>query len=203
VSFSPDGQTLASGSADATVKLWNLANVGDKRPSDASNIKPESRLLRTFEGHADRVTQVSFSPDGKTLGSAGYDNSVKLSKVDGTLVATLLKGSSDSVTSVSFSPDGLLIASGSYDRKVKLWSRSGTLLKTLTGHRDSVMSVSFSPDGKVLASAGRDNRVILWNLDLDDLLVRGCDWVGDYLRTNPNVRSRDRRLCDGVVAKSH
>lgn len=117
-------------------------------------------------------------------------------------MATLRSGSSDSVSSVSFSPDGLLIASGSYDRKVKLWSRSGTLLKTLTGHKDSVMSVSFSPDGKVLASAGRDNRVILWNLDLDDLLVRGCDWVGDYLRTNPNVSDRDRHLCDGVAPKS-
>ena len=52
VSFSNDGQTLASGSADGTVKLWSLAGVGDKRPTDATNIKPESRLLRTFEGHA-------------------------------------------------------------------------------------------------------------------------------------------------------
>jgi WD40 repeat protein len=187
VSFNPDGSMLASASDDGTVKLWNR----------------DGRLLRTFEGaHNSFVLGVAFSPDGKMLASAGYDNSVKLWNVDGTLVATLLKGSSDSVTSVSFSPDGLLIASGSYDRKVKLWSRSGTLLKTLTGHKDSVMSVSFSPDGKVLASAGRDHRVILWNLDLDDLLVRGCDWVGDYLRTNPNVSDRDRRLCDGVAPKS-
>lgn len=187
VTFSPDGQRLASASDDGTLKLWNR----------------DGRLLRTFEGaHNSFVLGVAFSPDGKMLASAGYDNSVKLWKVDGTLVATLLKGSSDSVTSVGFSPDGLLVASGSYDHKVKLWSRSGTLLKTLTGHKDSVMSVSFSPDGKVLASAGRDNRVILWNLDLDDLLVRGCDWVGDYLRTNPNVSDRDRRLCEGVGAKS-
>ncbi|MEG3895593.1 MULTISPECIES: WD40 domain-containing protein [unclassified Microcoleus] len=186
VTFSPDGEMLASASDDGTLKLWNR----------------DGRLLRTFEGaHNSFVLGVAFSPDGKMLASAGYDNAVKLWKVDGTLVATLLKGSSDSVTSVAFSPDGLLVASGSYDHKVKLWSRSGTLLKTLTGHKDSVMSVSFSPDGKVLASAGRDNRVILWNLDLDDLLVRGCDWVGDYLRTNPNVSDRDRRLCEGVGAK--
>jgi WD40 repeat protein/tetratricopeptide (TPR) repeat protein len=188
VTFSPDGSMLASASDDGTVKLWNR----------------DGRLLKTFEGaHNSFVLGVAFSPDGKMLASAGYDNSVKLWKVDGTLVATLLKGSSDSVTSVAFSPDGLLVASGSYDHKVKLWSRSGTLLKTLTGHKDSVMSVSFSPDGKVLASAGRDNRVILWNLDLDDLLVRGCDWVGDYLRTNPNVSDRDRRLCDGVATKPY
>jgi WD40 repeat protein/tetratricopeptide (TPR) repeat protein len=187
VNFSPDGSMLATSSDDGTIKLWNR----------------DGRLLRTFEGaHNSFVLGVAFSPDGKMLASAGYDNLVKLWNVDGTLVATLLKGSSDSVTSVSFSPDGLLIASGSYDRKVKLWSRSGILLKTLTGHKDSVMSVSFSPDGKVLASAGRDNRVILWNLDLDDLLVRGCDWVGDYLRTNPNVSDRDRHLCDGVATKS-
>jgi WD40 repeat protein len=186
VSFSPDGSMLATASDDGTVKLWNR----------------RGRLLRTLDGaHNSFVLGVAFSPDGKMLASAGYDNSVKLWKVDGTLVATLLKGSSDSVTSVAFSPDGLLVASGSYDNKVKLWSRRGTLLKTLTGHKDSVMSVSFSPDGKVLASAGRDNRVILWNLDLDDLLVRGCDWVGDYLRTNPNVSDRDRRLCDGVAPK--
>ncbi|MCC3442273.1 MAG: AAA family ATPase [Microcoleus sp. PH2017_03_ELD_O_A] len=186
VTFSPDGSMLASASDDGTVKVWNR----------------DGGLLRTFEGaHNSFVLGVAFSPDSKMLASAGYDNSVKLWKVDGTLVATLLKGSSDSVTSVGFSPDGLLVASGSYDHKVKLWSRSGTLLKTLTGHKDSVMGLSFSPDGKILASASKDNRVILWNLDLDDLLVRGCDWVGDYLRTNPNVSDRDRRLCDGVVAK--
>ncbi|WP_377479264.1 MAG: WD40 repeat domain-containing protein [Microcoleus anatoxicus] len=302
VSFSPDGQTLASGGADRTVKIWSLVDIHGKHPLDATKFKPVGRLLRTFEGHADRVTQVSFSPDGKTLASASFDKTIRLWRLDdvplktleghqnrvlsvtfspdgqrlasasmdktiklwsrtGVLLETLeghtqrvsslsfspdglllasgshdktvkiwslkedgitnmlpcpsaplfpcspsvlltLDGHSDSVTSVSFSPDGLLIASGSYDRKVKLWSRSGTLLKTLTGHKDSVMSVSFSPDGKVLASAGRDNRVILWNLDLDDLLVRGGDWVGDYLRTNPNVSDRDRHLCDGVAPKS-
>ncbi|WP_019487876.1 WD40 domain-containing protein [Kamptonema formosum] len=186
VSFSPDGKMLASASDDGTVKLWSR----------------EGRILRSFYAHNNFVMGVSFSPDGKMLATAGYDNTVKLWNLDGTMVATLLKGSSDSVTSVSFSPDGLLVASGSYDNKVKIWSRNGTLLKTLTGHRNSVMSVSFSPDGKILASGSKDNTVILWNLDLDDLLVRGCDWVGDYLKTNPNVSDRDRHLCDGVKVEN-
>ncbi|HLO50490.1 MAG TPA: tetratricopeptide repeat protein, partial [Kamptonema sp.] len=180
VSFSPDGKMLASASDDGTVKLWSR----------------EGRILRSFYAHNNFVLGVSFSPDGKLIATAGYDNTVKLWNLDGTIVATLLKGSSDSVTSVSFSPDGLLIASGSYDNKVKIWSRNGTLLKTLAGHRDSVMSVSFSPDGTTLASASRDSTVILWNLDLDDLLVRGCDLVSDYLKTNPNVSDRDRHLCE-------
>lgn len=182
VSFSPDGKMLASVSDDGTVKLWS--SMG--------------KLLRSFYAHNNFVLGVTFSPDGKLIATASYDNTVKLWNLDGTLVTTLLKGSSDSVTSVSFSPDGLLIASGSYDNNVKIWSRNGTLLKTLTGHRDSVMSVSFSRDGKILASASRDKKVILWNLDLDDLLVKGCEWVRDYLKTNPNVSDRDRHLCDGV-----
>jgi len=75
---------------------------------------------------------------------------------------------------------------------------TGKPLTTLTGHDESVWSISFSPDGKTLASGSWDKTVKLWKLDLnfDDLLVRGCDWVRDYLKTNPNVS--DRTLCDGI-----
>jgi WD40 repeat protein len=61
--FSPDGDRLATCSADQTVKLWNVAN-GD--------------LLRTFRGHVDEVLDVEFSPDGNLLASASKDGIIKL-----------------------------------------------------------------------------------------------------------------------------
>jgi WD40 repeat protein len=91
-----------------------------------------------------------------------------------------------------------MLATASFDKTVKLWKRDGTLLKTLKGHQDKVICVIFSPDGKTLASASEDKTVILWNLDLDDLMVRGCRWLRDYLKTNPNLSESDRHICDGI-----
>ncbi|OUL35782.1 hypothetical protein BV372_09765, partial [Nostoc sp. T09] len=117
VSFSPDSKTLASTSADRTIKLWSL----------------DGKLLKTFTGHSNSVNSVSFSPDGKTIASASADNTIKLWSLDGKLLKTFT-GHSDSVNSVSFSPNGKTIASASADTTIKLWSLDGKLLKTFTGH---------------------------------------------------------------------
>jgi len=70
---------------------------------------------------------------------------------------------------------------------------------TLDGYEDGVSSVAFDPDRKTLASGSCDRKVILWNLDLDDLLVEGCDWVRDYLANSNDEQARENRgLCDGV-----
>jgi WD40 repeat protein len=69
VSFSPDGKTLATGSEDKTIKLWNLE-------------KEKENDIRTLRGHTDIVLSVSFSPDGKTLASGSGDRTVKLWNLD-------------------------------------------------------------------------------------------------------------------------
>ncbi|WP_375491321.1 hypothetical protein [uncultured Nostoc sp.] len=180
VSFSPDGKLFATASWDGIVILWSK----------------DGREIKTLKGHSNIINYVSFSPDGKLFATASSDNTVKLWNIDGTLLKTF-KGHTHGVTSVSFSPDGQIIASSGEDNTIKLWSLDGREIKTLTTSVDNgVRNLNFSPDGKTLVSSG--DKVILWNLDLDDLLMQSCAWVGDYLKTNSNVNERERHLCDGI-----
>ncbi|NEQ36965.1 MAG: hypothetical protein F6K40_12060 [Okeania sp. SIO3I5] len=169
VAFSPDGETVASASSDKTVKLWNR----------------QGKELQALIGHEDWVYGVAFSPDGETIATASGDKTVKLWNRQGKELQTL-KDHEDRVLSVAFSPDGETIASASLDKTVKLWNRQGQLLQTLTGHESEVFGVAFSPDGETIAFASADNTVKFWtNWRIEDLTNLGCQWLNDYLITNP------------------
>ena len=150
VAFSPDGQTVASGSWDGTIKLWNLA-TGEE--------------VRTLTGHTHRVWSVAFSPDSQTLASGSFDNTIKLWNLATGKEVRTLTGHTSYVYSVAFSPDGQTLLSGSDDKTIKLWNvTSGKEVRTLTGHTNSVRSVAFSPDGQTLLSGSDDKTIKLWNL---------------------------------------
>ena len=110
------------------------------------------------------VTAVAFSPDGRLLASASWDNTLRLwDAATGAAVRTL-EGHQDSVYAVAFSPDGRLLASASWDNTVRLWDpATGAAVRTLEGHQERVSAVAFSPDGRLLASAAWDYTVRLWD----------------------------------------
>ena len=118
VTFSSDGRTLASGSVNGTVKLWDMAS---------------GREFRTFSGSP---FSVAFSPDVRILASSGStldDHTVKLWDLPSGRELHTLSGHSDRVYSVAFSSDGHTVASGSF-RSIKLWDAdSGRELRTFSG----------------------------------------------------------------------
>lgn len=190
LAFSSDSQMIASASGDRTVKLWH----------------PDGTLLHTLKDHSEAVYGVAISPDNKMIASASGDHTIKLWRSDGILLHTL-KGHENRVLRVAFSPDGQMLASTSSDRTVKLWQlaadRGPQLITTLNAHNARVWGVAFSSKGQMIASASGDKTVILWDLqrvlDLEHLLIYGCDWLQDYLTNNSDLDQSDKNLCHGIT----
>jgi WD40 repeat protein len=166
LAFSPDSQTLASGSEDKTIEMWKL---------DAG------KRWYTLTGHSDWVTCVAFSPDGRTLASSSRDKTIQIWDLNKGKWWYALTGHEDRVYSVAFSPNGEILASGSRDKTVQLWNlNKGRRMSTLTGHADGVQTVSFSAGGEFLASGSRDKTVRLWDWQASKsicTLADHEDWV--------------------------
>ena len=106
VAFSSDGNTLASGHSDSTVRLWDV-DTGTH--------------TRTLTGHRRAVLSVAFSPDGNTLASGSDDWTVRLWDVDTGTHTLTFTWQTSGFTSVAFSPDGNTLASGDSDSIMRLW----------------------------------------------------------------------------------
>ncbi len=160
VSFSPNGEQLASGSSDKTIRLWDVES---------------GKCQKILGGHSDSVWSVGFSPNGEQLASGSSDKTIRLWDVQQGVLQKSLEGHSDNVYSVGFSPNGEQLASGSKDKTIRLWHvESGELQKTLEGHTGYVNSVSFSPNGAQLASGSgsygdNDNTIRLWHVESGEL----------------------------------
>jgi WD40 repeat protein/serine/threonine protein kinase len=140
VALSSDGAEALSGSADRTLKLWDLST---------------GQCLRTFAGHSAEISSACFSEDGRYILSGSADRTVKFWRVSTGRCIGTYQAHTDVVTSVSLSADGRYALSGSTDRTLRLWEiKTGECLRTFEGHSDPVYSVSLSPDGTYALSGG-------------------------------------------------
>ncbi len=141
IAFSPDGQSLAGGSSDGRLQLWEVRT---------------GALMLTLKGHTASIRSVVFSPDGRTLASGGNDKTIGLWDLHTGELKTTFTGHTDRVYSVAFSPDGQSLASGGRDELIRIWDvRTGEPLRTFAGHAGYISAVAYAPDGETLATHGK------------------------------------------------
>jgi WD40 repeat protein len=167
VALSADGQTLASGSEDKTIKIW----------------QPQTgELNRTLQAHSDNVRTISLSADGQTLVSGSGDKTIKIWQPQTGELLKTLTDHTEPVWSVVLSRDGQTLVSGSQDKTIKIWDvQSGKPIRTLTGHSAAVYSVALSPDSQTLVSGSQDKTIKVWNLQTG-LLLRTIEGHTDAVR---------------------
>ncbi|CUA75823.1 putative WD repeat-containing protein alr2800 [Nostoc sp, PCC 7120] [Rhizoctonia solani] len=166
VAFSPDGNSVASGSADQTIRFW-----------DAHSSSPVSDPIR---GHRDSIQSVSYSPLGNIIASASSDKTIRLWDVNTHQQLGQPIMGNHLFYSVAFSPDAKLIASDNargvvfhYQCTVQLWDveKRTAASKPFEGHTNYISSVQFSPDRSRLVSGSWDETVRVWDVERATTIV--------------------------------
>jgi WD40 repeat protein len=155
--LSPDEKTIAGGSADGSLVLWDAAT---------------GVLLRTISAHDGAVGCVHFSPDSSRLLTCGEDKLARVWDAATGEVLFTLSGHQQGVRGGGFSPDGAFIVTASQDGTARIWnSTDGANLRTLSGHTVGIGEVAFSPDGKNVVTfggqgwaPGGDKQARVWEL---------------------------------------
>jgi ankyrin repeat protein/WD40 repeat protein len=163
VKYCPDGNHFLSGNYDGTIHMVD--------------IKSDS-IKGVFKGHKNRITTISFNPDGKQYISASasaYD--VRLWDIEsGNEIKDfpgnkISKGRSEFNHSISFSPDKKYLLAGSSDKTIELIDFvSFSEIKNFIGHRDAINSIDFSPNGNSFASGSSDNTIKLWDINSGNVI---------------------------------
>ncbi len=185
ITISPNNKYIASAGYDQTIKIWNL----------------KREPLASIKAHNLAITVLQFTPDSKSLVSGSWDNIIKVWQIQSSGEINpnplkILSAHQAGITSLVLSRDGKLLASASGDRTIKLWNnQDGTLLKTLHGHVSQINSIAFRNHPQNIISADEQQGLFWWDLQLDNLLDKGCNKISNYLKYN-NVDENNRKICN-------
>jgi WD40 repeat protein len=153
--MSADGEILASGSEDKTIKLWQLSTGMQIGTLTLGN---------WFSRDSGCVYAIAMSPQEEILASLDNSGAVKLWNLKTGQEIRRLKGDTSWINAIAISPTGKTLVAASGD-SIKLWNlRTGGQFPILRGHNSWVRAVTFSPDGQTLASGSDDATIKLWNL---------------------------------------
>src|ERR1044072_6860996 len=191
VAMTADGRLAISGSADNTVRVWEVetskcvatleghtqavygvAITADGRRAVSGSFDKAVRLweietgkcLAALEGHLETVMGVAITADGRVAISGSADNTVRVWDLE-TSDCIILEGHTHMVYGVAVTADGRRAVSGSGDKTLRVWdTETGECLGTLEGHTNSVLRVAVTGNGSLVVSGSLDNTVRVWNL---------------------------------------
>jgi WD40 repeat protein len=149
--------------SDEFKQIKRLISLAKKR------LRHSRRLLRSIEAHADGVTAVSMSRDGKYAMTASEDNTLKIWSLGEAACIRTLQGHTGSVEGVALSEDGKIAFSSSQDRTLRLWEvGTGRTIRVVDGHRDTVGAVCLCMNGRRGLFKTLGNSIVLHDMELDE-----------------------------------
>lgn len=153
LSFSPDGQLVATGGDDGKVKVWNTAS---------------GFCFVTFEDHSATVSQVEFAKQGQVVFSASLDGTVRaFDLIRYRNFRTFTTPNPVQFNSLAVDPSGEIVCAGGQGDgfEIYMWStQTGKLIDVLSGHEGPVSALAFAPTGDRLVSASWDRTIRVWDV---------------------------------------
>lgn len=168
VAFSPDGNLIASGSVDNTIRLWRVK---------------EGNLLRTMIGHSFPVQVVDFSPSGAVLATGSTDGMIRTWQVSNGQLLNSLLGHAGKILDIKFSPDGRSLASSAQDFTVRIWNPlDGRIVKVIDEGMSVVNQLAFTPNSRQIGWVEEDGSIRLRSLI-------GNNWLYNFNELNQPATS--------------
>jgi WD40 repeat protein len=148
--FSPDGRTLASSSADKTIRLLDLT---------------DGSLIRSLEGHTHHVLSLAWQDDAQTIASASADQNVKVWNVETGQQRRTIGGFPKEITAIAFVQQTPQVITACADGQLRLYdTTNGKSIRSFNAAGDFLFALSVTDDGKTLLAGGQSGILRVFNL---------------------------------------